>query len=123
MWKIFKRGKKGGGYTPRKPIEKLRKDDFPDYDLLKEITILDIREPEEVEEYGTLPNSIQIPFDTYFASKLLMLDKSKKYGIMDLRGVHSREAVKIAQQVGLDAIELKGGFFYITEVLNFKPIK
>jgi rhodanese-related sulfurtransferase len=100
-----------------------RADDFPTYELLKEITILDIRDEEEVKEYGKMPNSIHIPFDEYFASKLLILDKNKKYGIMDLRGVNIKKALQTVKELGLDAVELRGGFFYLTEVMNVKPIK
>ena len=99
------------------------KDPFPTYDEVKNLTIIDIREPEDIEYYGKYPNSIHIPFDEYFASKLLMLDKNKEYGIMDLRGVDIYEAEKIAKEVGLKARALRGGFFYISEVLNYKPIK
>ena len=105
----------------KQEFKELKKDPFPDYDLVKNITIIDIRDEEEIKEYGQYENSIHIPFDDYFASKLLMLDKSKKYGIMDLRGVYSKKATQIAKEVGLDAIELKGGFFYLSEVLNYKP--
>jgi len=100
-----------------------RADDFPTYELLEKITILDIRDEEEVEIYGKMPNSIHIPFDEYFASKLLMLDKNKKYGIMDLRGVNIKHALEIVKKAGLDAVELRGGFFYLSEVMNIKPIK
>ena len=102
-----------------------KKDPFPDYDEIKNLTIIDIRDPEDVKYYGRVENSINIPFDEYFASKLLMLDKNKKYGIMDLRGIVSdlKEAERIAKEIGLDAKALRGGFFYITEVLNIKPIK
>jgi rhodanese-related sulfurtransferase len=102
-----------------------KKDPFPDYDEVKNLTIIDIRDPEDVEYYGKYENSVNIPFDEYFASKLLMLDKSKKYGIMDLRGIDKilDEAERIAKEVGLDAKKLKGGFFYISEVLNYKPKK
>ena len=102
---------------------KPKKDPFPTYDEVKNLTIIDIRDPEDVEYYGKYPNSIQIPFDEYFASKLMMLDKSKEYGIMDLRGVDIYEAEKIAKEIGLNAKALRGGFFYISEVLNYKPIK
>ena len=102
-----------------------KKDPFPDYEEIKNLTIIDIRDLEDVEYYGRLENSIHIPFDEYFSSKLLMLDKNKKYGIMDLRGIVSdlKEAERIAKEIGLDAKALRGGFFYITEVLNIKPIK
>ena len=102
-----------------------KKDPFPDYDEIKNLTLIDIRDPEDIKYYGKLENSINIPFDEYFASKLLMLDKNKKYGIMDLRGIVSdlKEAERIAKEIGLDAKALRGGFFYITEVLNIKPIK
>ncbi len=33
-----------------------RADDFPTYELLEKITILDIRDEEEVEIYGKMPN-------------------------------------------------------------------
>jgi rhodanese-related sulfurtransferase len=100
-------------------------DTFPSYDMLKEITIIDIRDEEEIKEYGKVPNSIHIPFDEYFASKLLMLDKSKKYGIMDLKGIFPtlKKAEAIAREAGLDAVMLRGGFIYLTEVMNIKPIK
>ena len=102
---------------------KLQKDPFPDYEEVKNLIIIDIRDEEDIKYYGKFPNSIHIPFDEYFPSKLMMLDKSKKYGIMDLRGVDIYEAEKIAKEVGLDAKGLRGGFFYISEVLNYKPLK
>jgi len=104
-----------------KEMVKPKKDPFPDYEEVKNLTIIDIRDEEDIEYYGKYPNSIHIPFDEYFASKLLMLDKSKKYGIMDLRGVDIYEAERIAKEVGLNAKALRGGFFYISEVLNYKP--
>ncbi len=52
-----------------------------------------------------------------------MLDKNKKYGIMDLRGVNIKHALEIVKKAGLDAVELRGGFFYLSEVMNIKPIK
>jgi len=102
-----------------------KKDPFPDYNDVRERVIIDIRDIEDVDFYGKLPNSIQIPFDEYFASKLMMLDKNKKYAIMDDRGILANldKAVEIAKSVGLDVVGLRGGFFYITEVLNVKPIK
>ena len=102
---------------------KPQKDPFPTYDEVKNLTIIDIREPEDIEYYGKYPNSIHIPFDEYFKSKLMMLDKNKEYGIMDLRGVDIYEAEKIAKELGLNAKALRGGFFYISEVLNYKPVK
>jgi len=100
-----------------------RADDFPSYELLKEVTIIDIRDDEEVEQYGRVPNSVHIPFHPGFMKELLKLDKSKKYGIMDLRGNSVNEAVELAKEAGLDAVELRGGFFYLTEVMNLKVIK
>jgi rhodanese-related sulfurtransferase len=100
-----------------------RNDDFPSYELLKEITILDIRDKEDIEYYGKIPNSISIPFDDNFYENLKKLDKSKKYGIMDLRGNSIQKALEIAKEVGLNAVELRGGFFYLTEVMNIKPVK
>jgi len=100
----------------------LQRDPFPDHSLLKEIVILDLRTPEEVEQFGKLPNSIHIPFDRYFSQKITFLDRNLKYGVVDLRGVYSKEGVRILKQAGIDGIELKGGFFYLTEVLNLKPI-
>jgi len=32
-------------------------DDFPTYELLEKITILDIRDEDEVEEYGKMPTA------------------------------------------------------------------
>ena len=120
MFGFFRKGAKLKlGVEKREP----RSDDFPTYELLDEITVLDIRDDEEVEIYGKVPNSIHVPYDEYFASKLMILDKNKKYGIMDLRGIYINEALEIAKQVGLDALELRGGFFYLTEVMNVKPIK
>ena len=119
MFNFFKKEKKQQEFVEPK------KDPFPTYEEVKNLTIIDIRDDEDIEYYGKYPNSIHIPFDEYFASKLMMLDKSKKYGIMDLKGVDAilDEAVRIAKEVGLDAKKLKGGFFYISEVLNYKPIK
>ncbi|WP_457562381.1 rhodanese-like domain-containing protein [Caminibacter pacificus] len=121
MFDFFKKNQK----TQESEMVKPKKDPFPDYDEVKEMTIIDIRDSEDVEYYGRVPNSINIPFDEYFASKLMMLDKNKKYGIMDLRGIISdlEEAERLAKAAGLDAKALRGGFFYLTEVLNFKPIK
>ena len=116
---FFKGSKLKLGEEKRTP----RADDFPSYELLKEITIIDIRDEEEVNEYGRMPNSVHIPFDEHFASKLMLLEKDKKYGIMDLRGVNIKKAVDIAKRIGVDAVELRGGFFYLTEVMNFKPVK
>ena len=109
--------------TKQKEMVKPQKDPFPDYEEVSKLTIIDIRDEGDIEYYGKYPNSIHIPFDEYFASKLLMLDKNKKYGIMDLRGNLVKEAEEIARKVGLNAKALRGGFFYISEVLNYKPIK
>ena len=120
MFDFFTKGRKLKlGEEKRAP----RADDFPTYELLDEITILDIRDEEELEIYGKMPNSVHVPFDEYFASKLLMLDKNKKYGIMDLKGVDIKKALQIAKEAGIDAVELRGGFFYLSEVMNIKPIK
>jgi rhodanese-related sulfurtransferase len=112
-------------FKKKKASIKLAKDPFPDYNDVKTRIIIDIRDPEDVEFYGKLPNSVNISFDEYFASKLLMLDKNKKYAIMDDRGVltNLNKAVDMAKKTGLDVVGLRGGFFYITEVLNVKPIK
>ena len=115
MFSFFKKQKKA--------LLEPKKDPFPTQDDLKNLTIIDIRDEEDIEYYGKYPNSILISFDEYFGSKLLMLDKTKKYGIMDLKGDKAKEATLIAKEVGLDVKELKGGFFYISEVLNIKPIK
>jgi len=119
MFNFFK--KKKNNETMISP----KKDPFPDYNDVRERIIIDIRDSEDVEFYGKLANSINIPFDEYFASKLMMLDKSKKYAIMDDRGIlaNLNKAVEIAKSIGLDVVGLRGGFFYITEVLNVKPIK
>ena len=120
MFDFFTKGRKLKlGEEKRAP----RSDDFPTYELLKEVTIIDIRDEEEVEIYGKMPNSVRIPYDEYFFSKLLMLDKNKKYGIMDLKGVYIKEALEIAKKAGLDVVELRGGFFYLSEVMNIKPVK
>ncbi len=105
----------------QKDMIKPQKDPFPDYEEVSKLTIIDIRDEEDIEYYGKYPNSIHIPFDEYFASKLLMLDKNKQYGIMDLRGDLVKKAEEIAKEVGLNAKALRGGFFYISEVLNYKP--
>ncbi|GAB6074217.1 rhodanese-like domain-containing protein [Nautilia lithotrophica] len=120
MFDFFTKGRKLKlGEEKRAP----RADAFPTYELLKEVIILDIRDKEEVEEYGKMPNSINIPFHPGFTEAIMKLDKNKKYGIMDLRGVYINEALEIAKEVGLDVVELRGGFFYLTEVMNLKPVK
>ena len=116
MFNFFKKKKKQNA-------PELKKDPFPDYEEVKNLTIIDIRDEEDIEYYGRYENSIHIPFNEYFASKLMMLDKNKEYGIMDLRGVDIYEAERIAKEIGLNAKALRGGFFYISEVLNYKPIK
>ena len=112
-------------FKKKEPEVKLTKDPFPDYSEIEELTIIDIRDKEDIEYYGWLKNSVHIEFDDMFASKLMVLDKTKKYGIMDLKGVVPvlKKAEYIAKEVGLDAKMLRGGFFYITEVLNIKPDK
>ncbi len=119
MFDFFKKKNR----TLQKDMVKPKKDPFPDYEEVTKLTIIDIRDEEDIEYYGKYPNSIHIPFDEYFASKLLMLDKNKQYGIMDLRGNLVNEAEKIAKKAGLNAKALRGGFFYISEVLNYKPEK
>jgi len=117
MFDFFLKGRKLKlGEEKRAPA----KDKFPTYELLKEVIILDIRLPEEVERYGELEGAINIPFDKYFASKALMLDKNKKYGVTDLRGIYINQAVDILKRLGFAAVELRGGFFYLTEVMNVK---
>jgi hypothetical protein len=37
--------------------------------------------------------------------------------------IYINEALKIAKQTDLDVLELRGNFFYLTEVINIKPIK
>lgn len=120
MFDFFTKGRKLKlGEEKREPGA----DAFPTYELLKEVVVIDIRNDEEVEQYGRIPNSVHIPFHPGFTEALMKLDKKKKYGVMDLRGVYINEAVEIAKQVGLDAVELRGGFFYLTEVMNIKPVK
>ena len=112
------------GYKLKLGEEKrsLRSDDFPSYELLKEIMIIDIRDKEDIEYSGKIPNSINIPFNDGFYKNLKKLDKNKKYGIMDLRGNCIQDALVIAKEVGLNVVELRGGFFYLTEVMNIKPV-
>ena len=120
MFDFFTKGRKLKlGEEKREP----RADAFPTYELLNEIVILDIRDKDEVEEYGKMPNSVNIPFHPGFTEAVMKLDKNKKYGVMDLRGVYIKEALEIVRQIGLDAVELRGGFFYLTEVMNLKPVK
>jgi hypothetical protein len=38
----------------------LKKDPFPDYNDVKTRVIIDVRDPEDVEFYGKLPNSVNI---------------------------------------------------------------
>ncbi len=106
-----------------KDMIKPKKDPFPDYDEVKNSIIIDIRDVEDIEYYGKYPNSVHIPYDDYFTSKIAMLDKNKEYRIMDSRGDKIKEAEETAKKLGLKAKGLKGGFFYISEVLNYKPIK
>ncbi len=109
--------------TKEADMVKPKKDPFPSIEDIRNVTIIDIRDMEDVEYYGKYPDSVNIPFDEMFASKLLMLDKNKKYVIMDLRGDTVYEAQRIAKEIGLDAKALKGGFFYLSEVINYKPVK
>lgn len=120
MFDFFVKGRKLKlGEEKREP----RADAFPTYELLEEIIILDIRDEDEVEQYGKMPNSINIPFHPGFTESAMKLDRNKKYGVMDLRGVYINEALEILKQIGVDAVELRGGFFYLTEVMNIKPVK
>ena len=110
-------------HTKAKDMVSPKKDPFPDYEEVKNSIIIDIRDEDDIEYYGRYENSVHIPFDEYFASKLMMLDKNKNYTIMDLRGVDIYEAERIAKEVGLNVKGLMGGFFYLSEVLNYKPVK
>ena len=78
----------------------------------KELVILDVRTPEEVEE-GYIPGATNI--DIYLGQEFLMelekLDKSKNYYVYCRSGNRSGQACAIMNSIGIEnAYNLEGGF-------------
>jgi len=98
------------------------REDFPDENFLnKGRVIVDIRDKESIEDLGYFEGSKFIPFDDNFINEVKKLNKPVY--ILCERGIDSYEATKLLRKNGVDAENLNGGFYYIREVLNIKPIQ
>ena len=101
--------------------------DFPDVNLVNSRILIDIKPQEATEDLGKIKNSILIPFDRFEEEVSEVVDKIKskfskndKLAIVCEKGVDSIEVANELKKQGYDAISLKGGFYYLTEVLNLE---
>jgi len=97
------------------------REDFPDENFLNEGRIIvDIRDEESIEDLGYFESSVFIEFNDNFVDEVKKLNKPVY--VLCERGVESYEATKLLRENGIDAQNLNGGFYYIREVINIKPI-
>ena len=78
----------------------------------KSLVVVDLRTTDELKEYGTIENSVQIDyFAKDFEKQLLSLDKKKTYLLYCASGARSSEAVSLLQKNGFENIfHFPGGF-------------
>ncbi|NPA55590.1 MAG: rhodanese-like domain-containing protein [Epsilonproteobacteria bacterium] len=98
-----------------------KREDFLANDFYKERIVVDIRDKEDILEFGHIPNSVFIAYDADFVDNVKRLN-APVY-VLCQRGVDSYEATLELQNANIDAINVNGGFFYVKEVLNVKVIK
>jgi len=97
------------------------REDFPDENFLNDgRVIVDIRDEESIEDLGYFEGSVFIEFNDNFVDEVKKLNKPVY--VLCERGVESYEATKLLRENGIDAQNLNGGFYYIREVINIKPI-
>ncbi len=81
----------------------------------EDVTIIDVRTPEEVAE-GKIPGAINMNiFDPEFVNKIGELDKSKTYAMVCRSGARSGQACMHMMGAGFDKIyNLQGGMMMWT---------
>lgn len=71
--------------------------------------IIDVREKPEVDE-GAIPGSVHIPLANLMANPSRSELKGKKVLVYCKAGIRSAKAVQALQNVGIDAVNLGGGY-------------
>jgi len=81
----------------------------------EDVTVIDVRTPEEVAE-GKIPGAINMNiFDPNFVNKIGELDKSKSYAMVCRSGARSGQACMHMMGAGFDKIHnLQGGMMMWT---------
>jgi len=75
----------------------------------KNAVLLDVRTPEEEAE-GLIPNSVRLNLmNPDFPTKVLELDKAKKYYVYCRSGARSNTACQFMEKNGYTAYNLEGG--------------
>jgi rhodanese-related sulfurtransferase len=98
------------------------REDFPDENFLNEGRIvIDIRDEDSIKDLGYYEGSIFLSVDENFVEQVKKLNKPVY--VLCEKGVESYEATKLLRENGIDAQNLNGGFYYIREVINIKPVK
>ena len=68
-------------------------------------TLIDISDPITFQK-KMVPGSINIPYQKLLLHYKELLDKSKKYYIMCMKGIHSRKIVSILEFYGYDVTQV-----------------
>lgn len=77
--------------------------------LLGEIELIDIREPEELEEDGALKHSVNIPMGELLDNPEDYLEEDKEYYILCRAGRRSLIAAMELYDLGYDVVNVTGG--------------
>jgi|LGOV01.1.fsa_nt_gb rhodanese-related sulfurtransferase len=78
--------------------------------LIGKINIIDIKESCELGR-GLIPTSKHIPATGIYYNHEFLLDKQKTYYIICFNGVRSLSLVKFLEDLGYDAINVRGGTY------------
>ncbi len=76
--------------------------------MLKDITLIDIREPYEYA-HGHISKAKNIPMGTLLNNPGQFLNQNQKYYIMCQSGGRSSSATSVLQRAGYDVVNVKGG--------------
>ena len=79
-----------------------------DIDKISDAFIIDVREDEEVFETGTIKGSVHLPMMTV-PNNLNKIPKDREIYILCRSGRRSYEVASYLNELGYDAINLKGG--------------
>lgn len=79
-----------------------------DIDKISDAFVIDVREDEEVFETGTIKGSVHIPMMTV-PNNLNKIPKDREIYILCRSGRRSYEVASYLNELGYDAINLKGG--------------
>lgn len=79
-----------------------------DIDKISDAFVIDVREDEEVFETGTIKGSVHIPMMTV-PNSLNKIPKDREIYILCRSGRRSYEVASYLNELGYDAINLKGG--------------